>query len=293
MKINEQHGKRKRNIEIIDGVVIDWDKFKVNKGVSRFNSSVRSYIDLCKLIHKNGHKLIGDYTGCSGKTFIDYNCGHEPYHVIISAYKRGNKCPMCAKDERRVENNDAFLKILKKEHKLITPYVNEVTKVLIDFGCNHGKTWITPHQYKKKPGCLECGRERRVEHNNKIRELSMKKVEVARGKFIELLNKDGYELMTEYTNSYTKVLIDFKCGHEPQWVYPTNYKTRPYCKVCNNIKNKEICKEELLEILEINNHKLLSEYVDTRTKVLIDLGGKTCWVTPSTYKSNNISVLYR
>ena len=45
------------NIEIIDGIEIYWNKYKG----SNINKSKKSYIELCKLLHREGHELLSDY----------------------------------------------------------------------------------------------------------------------------------------------------------------------------------------------------------------------------------------
>lgn len=88
----------------------------------------------------------------------------------------------------------------KNNNKLLSEYINNKAKVLIDFNCGHESHWISPHEYKKGRGCPKC---------------SGKCSEQAKEDFLNMLNKNNHKLLTEYTHSKTKVLIDYNCGHAP------------------------------------------------------------------------------
>ena len=101
----------------------------------------------------------------------------------------------------------------------------------------------------------------------------------------ELLNKNNHILLSEYITGSTKVLIDFNCGHEPHWIRPSDYKQGTRCPKCKNNCPKQ-AKEFLLKLVKKNNHKLLSEHVNAKTKVLIDFncGHEPNWIRPGSYK---------
>ena len=44
----------------------------------------------------------------------------------------------------------------ENNHKLLSEYVNTMTKVLIDFNCGHIPHWISPDNYKSGCGCPKC-----------------------------------------------------------------------------------------------------------------------------------------
>lgn len=51
--------------------------------------------------------------------------------------------------------------------------------------------------------------------------------------------KKGYKILSEYTGSKDKILIDFNCGHEPHWIIPNSLQKGhgcPFCKSDNNSK---------------------------------------------------------
>lgn len=59
----------------------------------------KSFIDLINVLNKRGHTLMSEYIdNGKHKILINYNCGHEPYWIRASHYKKGKGyCPMCAK----------------------------------------------------------------------------------------------------------------------------------------------------------------------------------------------------
>ena len=105
------------------------------------------------------------------------------------------------------------------DHKLLSEYINNKTKVLIDFNCEHEPHWITPDNYKNGKRCPKC---------------AGKCPEQAKEELIELLKANNHKLLSEYINNKTKVLINFNCGHKPNWIRPNNYKNGNRCPLCKN-----------------------------------------------------------
>lgn len=165
----------------------------------------------------------------------------------------------------------SFCELLyKNNHELLSDYVDNKTKVLIDFNCGHKPHWITPQHYRRGIGCPKC---------------SGNCPEQAKEELINLINKNGHKLLSEYVNASTEVLIDFNCRHEPHWIVPYNYKRGRGCPKCLS-KYGEQVKEDFMNLINKNRHKLLSEYVNTTTKVLIDFncGHEPHWIVPYNYK---------
>lgn len=92
------------NIQIINGVKIDWNKFKSKAKVKGGNldRARQSYIDLCIMMHNNGHKLLSDYTSALDKITVDISCGHDPIEILQNVYKTKNgniDCPQCMEEK--------------------------------------------------------------------------------------------------------------------------------------------------------------------------------------------------
>lgn len=254
------------NIEIIDGIEIYWNKYKG----SNINKSKKSYIELCKLLHREGHELLSDYIKIDTKILINYNCGHEPNWVVPNSYKRGVRCPKCGGTSKQNAKED-FIDLVKTNgHELLSDYINGRTKVLINFNCGHEPHLTTPENYKRGNRCPKC---------------SGNCPEQAKEDFMNMINKNNHSLLSEYVDTQTKVLINFNCGHEPNWIRPADYKRGVGCPKCSGHCPKQ-AKEDFINMLKANGHKLLSEYINNSTKVLIDFncGHESHWIAPNNYK---------
>lgn len=86
------------DIQIIDDVRIDWSKFKSKAKGYNLELAKKSYINLCKLMHSKGHKLLSDYRASNYHISVDMQCGHNPIMISPANYKVQNgdiKCPEC------------------------------------------------------------------------------------------------------------------------------------------------------------------------------------------------------
>jgi len=263
------------NIEIINGVPVNWNKYKGNNS----NVSKNGYIALCEKLYEKGDNLLSEYTSAKDKIIIDFNCEHEPHLITPNNYKNGRSCKYCANINR---NKNKMLKAKKdfleqlenNNHILLSEYINTDTKVLIDFNCEHEPHLITPEKYKRGDRCPNC-----VGKNGQ-----------AKKDFMSLLDKNKHYLIGEYINNSTKVLIDFNCGHEPHLTSPSKYKAGQRCPKCANENRNNLSIEkariDFLQVIKSNNHILKSEYINSSTKVLIDFkcGHNPHWITPNDYK---------
>ena len=104
--------------------------------------------------------------------------------------------------------------------------------------------------------------------------------------FKELVESVGYELLSEYKGSLKK--IDLRCdkGHEYK-VRPNSFKSGCRCPICSG--NCPIqAEKEFKELVEQEGYKLISEYIDTKTKVKIKCNkGHEYKVIPNDFKNGN------
>ncbi len=163
-------------------------------------------------------------------------------------------------------------------HKLLSEYIGNSEKVLIDFNCGHEPHWISPSKYKDGRRCPKCCKNYSKQNKWKL----------DKEKFLKLILKSNHKLLSEYINISTKILIDFNCGHEPHWIRPIDYKNGNRCPKCRGVC-REQAKEDLINLIKKNNHSLLSEYVNKKTKVLIDFncGHESHWISPDNYKTGS------
>ena len=102
--------------------------------------------------------------------------------------------------------------------------------------------------------------------------------------FKELVEKNGYVLLSEYTGDKTKVKIRCNNGHEYK-VIPNSFKRGKRCSKCSN-KCSTQAKEQFLKLLTKEDYELLSEYKKALIKVKIRCNeGHEYKVTPNSFKS--------
>lgn len=204
-----------KDIEIINGVEVNWSKFKARNTIQ----TRKGYIGLCEQIQKNGHTLESDYIGDKTKVDINFNCGHPVHSVSPNNYKRGQGCPECVIKNKMDKSKEELYRIAKERgHKILGKYINNSTKILIDFNCGHQVHNITPHMYKQGKGCPIC---------------SGKSAKYAKQELYELAKNNEHTILGKYVNNSTKISINFNCGHKSHNITPAMYKQGkgcPYCK---------------------------------------------------------------
>lgn len=242
-------------------------------------------------IKVTNHEVLSEYKGSHKKILIDFKCGHKPKMTYPYTYKIGHGCSECGKESAGEKYSESarkeFPSIVKARGDiLLTPYgKNGREKVLIDFQCEHEPKWIFPNDYKYNgAGCIECG------HIN----MAEKQSQLSREEFPLIVKANGHELLSEYgKNNSEKVLIEFRCGHKPHTISPADYKLGYGCPECGRIKSNESRRKrgekKLRKALKENDHILLSDYIDMKTKVLIDFQcvHRPHWVTPDSYTNND------
>ncbi|GAB6423001.1 hypothetical protein bcgnr5372_27190 [Bacillus luti] len=171
---------------------------------------------------------------------------------------------------------DNFIDLLEENgHEVLTEYVKAIDKVLIDFKCDHPNHHITPNKYLGGQGCPKC---------------SGVCPQQAEEDLITKVKENGHELLSEYKGNLEKVLIDFKCGHKPNWIVPNSYKSGNHCPRCGDIRaanfKKRKAEKSLLHMIQANDHELLSTYINDKDKVLINFkcGHKPHRISPTHYK---------
>lgn len=219
------------------------------------------------------HQLLSEFVNQRTKILIDFKCGHEPNWVKADHYVNSKSgCPHCNRKEFHTAKEN-FRKLVKSNgHTLLGKYLGMHSEVLIDYHCEHEPSEVKPYSYIQCEGrCPNCS-------NTKIRSMN---------KFITLLEENGHTLVGEYIDNGTKVLIDYHCGHDPSENTPHNYiSNNTRCPRCSGTSPQQ-AKEDFMNRLQENGHKLLSEYVDTNfVKVLINFncGHEPHWLLVASYK---------
>lgn len=163
--------------------------------------------------------------------------------------------------------------IHQRGHKLVGNYISAREKITIDYNCGHKPSSVYVGSYKRNGKCPKC--------------IGICP-EQARETLLELVEKNGHILLSEYNGSKGKVLIDFNCGHEPYLIKYDSYKDGHGCPKCAGNSNEK-GREDLISLINKNGHTLLSEYKNTASKVLIDFncGHEPHWIKANSYKSGH------
>lgn len=249
------------------------DSVKLYMKDGNYYKKVKDGLDnLVDLLKENGHELLSEFKNNRNKILIDFNCGHKPHEIEPSSYKRGWGCPKCSGKCTEQAKDDLIRLIEENGHLLLSDYINAYTKVKIDFRCGHPPHKITPANYKNGNSCPLCyGNlpERVKEH------------------LILLVESNEHELLSDYTKAHNKILIDFKCGHEPHWTIANNYKNGNGCPACkeskgekrvrNWLKKKKLIFETQKEyngLIGINGGKLSYDFYIPELNILIEYQGQ-------------------
>jgi hypothetical protein len=222
---------RYRGIEVSENA-------KLRKVDGTFNKVVKEGLDkMVDRMEEEGHKVVGEYKGNLTEIMIDFGCGHEPSLLTPKSYKKGYGCKRCS--GRSAEQSEEKLKSLAKEngHEILGAYEGSHKKILIDFKCGHKPHLIQPYKYKDGRGCPKCADENRI-GNIRQRQRAIEGLK-------KLIVENGHELLSEYVDNSTKVLIDFKCGHSPNWTRPYSYKQGHGCPSCGESKGERVIREYL------------------------------------------------
>lgn len=152
-----------------------------------------------------------------------------------------------------VENSNYELLSTKKDIVNKKGFVYTTTKIKVWCkNSNHKPYMVVFNKFKLGQRCGQCAKNKKLTH---------KEVK-------EYIESFGYEMLDEYKNSNTKIIIKCQNGH----VYKTlfhNFKKGQRCKECQN-KNIPYTHKEVKEYIESFGYELISNtYINCKTKLLI------------------------
>ena len=219
-------------------------------------------------LDQEGYKLIGVYKSALKKVKLKCKKGHE-YNVTPNSFKNGSRCPKCS-NHCPIQAKEQFIKILSRFGYILLSEYNG-TKINVKLKCNKGHIYtVKPNNFKSGCRCPIC---------------AGLCPEQAKDQFLELLAKEGYELIEEYKSSMTKVKIRCNKDHEYK-VTPNDFKNNDSrCPVCAGLCPEQ-AKDQFLELLTEERYELLSEYKNNYTKVELKCPNGHEWnVIPSSFKN--------
>ncbi|OTX86906.1 hypothetical protein BK730_19925 [Bacillus wiedmannii] len=147
-----------------------------------------------------------------------------------------------------------FLTLCKSEkYKVLGNYVNNSTKILMQCPFNHSIE-ISPKNFRRGNRCVKC---------------SGKCKEQAKEEFLKLCEKERYQVLGNYVNNSTKILVKCPRNHIFE-TYPRNFKNKKGngCRKCAKTCWEQ-AKEEFLKLCEKEGYQVLGEYVKNNTKILM------------------------
>ena len=184
-----------------------------------------------ELVESVEYELLEEYKNAITKVKLRCKNGHE-YSVLPNSFKRGNRCPVCS-GLCPIQAKEQFLDLLieQERYELLSEYKDIKTKVKIR--CDKGHEYsVTPNSFQQGHRCSKC-----------VGQCSIQ----AKEQFLELLVKDGYELLSEYID--TKVKVKLKCPNDHEWdVIPNNFVSKySRCPHCAGSTGQRLLQEMLLE----------------------------------------------
>lgn len=233
----------------------------------RSKRSTKSASIFKNIVTEKGGKIIGEYKGYHFT--IDIKCKNDhtwpawPGNIIkgIWCRKCAGKCP--------IEAERKFRDVVKQKGGIVLgDYISTHKGVKIQ--CDKEHTWSPPpsHITSSTPTwCPTCAG------------LSS---DVAKEKFITIVKEKGGRVLGKYMNNRTKVSIECKMGHDWEPI-PTNIMSHGYwCPVCAGNSSK-VGEERFRKIVELRSGKVLGDYKNNCTYILLECENKHQW---STYPSS-------
>jgi hypothetical protein len=163
------------------------------------------------------------------------------------------------------------------EYEVLGEYKNTMTKILMKHNkCNH--QWlITPCHFLEGTRCNKCGGTLKYT------------TETFKEKMYELIGNE-YEVLGEYKNVMTKILIKHNICDYEYYVIPNNFLKGQRCPRCAGVLpyTTETFKEKI-KILTNDEYEVLDEYMNNRTKISIkhNICNNIYKVAPSNFLCGN------
>lgn len=227
---------------------IDLDTVTVEGHKKRAAKAFNDFIDL---LIEEGYELKSEYVKNSIKVTLKPPCGHDEYEVEPKSFKKGCRCPECAikktnkglekhKEEISQKVRKEFIELVKKEgYEMLGEYVNSHTKITLKPPCGHDEYEVKPNNFKNGNRCPECAREKK-------RTFQKERSSKFKLEFVEILEKEGYEMLSEYKGVDKKVSLKCNKGHIYS-VKPSDFKKGSRCPECNTSSHGEELTKKILE----------------------------------------------
>lgn len=242
--------------------VEDYYKKEGKKRIKRkANNKFNTKIFKEKVFEKtnNEYKVLGKYKDSHTNILMKHlKCGNE-YEVKPYQFLNGSRCPKCAKNYHfsSDEYAEKFKNQFNEEFTLLEEYVDAKTLIKIKHNtCNH-EFYIKPTYFFKHPNCPRCSN--RVKYTHEL--------------FVEKVYKlfgDEYEVMGQYVNSQTKILMKHNTCGSTYNVVPTSVLSGKRCPCC--FKSVPYTTEQISQRIKDEKkgeYELIGEYVGKNTPIKV------------------------
>jgi hypothetical protein len=249
--------------------------------MSRNTRSKAAKKEFEKLVKKEGWSFGNNYKYVNTDTIVPLICenGHIADRTPVT-FKKGNRCKICVKNDKRIKAKKEFEKLLKNEgwsFSGIYEYVN--THTIVGLICNNGHDADkTPHSFKSGKRCKIC---------------SGLDSKMARNEFENLVIEEGWSFGENYEYVNTNTMVELICdkGHIADKT-PGSFKSGARCGICIG----EHMGENKLKVFKGEFEKFVIkegwsfgdnyEYIDSNTIAsLICDKGHIADKTPGSFKS--------
>ena len=227
------------------------------------------FLEKVKSIHGNDYILLSCYDGAKSKINVIHKvCGSEFETTPNNLYNGGcKKCGLKNMKKKQRKTNEKFIsEVLKygnREYETLEGYINNTTKIkMLHKECGY-EYYVTPRDFLSGRRCPGCKTARVAKKNT-----------LTHNEFLESIfhRLDEYELLSEYKNARTKILVrHINCGKVYK-VTPSHFKNGRSCPSCKSeVISLKLRKKQSLFEKEMNeihgDIKILGEYVNQKTKI--------------------------
>jgi hypothetical protein len=223
--------------------------------------------DILKRLQGTEYVLIGNYTSCRLPILLKHiSCGYE-WNAYIHNIIRGNGCPQCSFDKKRLSLDEVKNRFKKAGFELLGEYTNNRTPALVKhLNCNRIWKAVPLHIFRGK-GCRPCSINDQRLPNEMVKE-----------KLYHL----GYEMLGEYKNVNTPILLKhIICGNEWSPVI-SNIFAGCGCPQCARSVNEKLTGKllqsagfnfEAQKKIQIERKKIRVDYYLAEINIIIEYNG--------------------
>lgn len=205
--------------------------------------------DICELVG-NEYTVLGEYINNNTKILMKHNMCNYEWSITPNGFLSGNRCPKCGgkiKDKTTTYFKKEVFELVGNEYEVVGEYISALDYIEMKHNdnCCKSPNFITkPNWFLTGRKCPQC-----FGTHNKTDEEFKKEI-------YELVGNE-YDILGEYINCETKVLIKHNnCGHE--WkVIPNNFTRGTRCPCCNQSKGEARIDKWLID----NNFIVNKDYV--------------------------------